>query len=127
MSLFLIDSSVLIAHLRGYPAITHLLVELLARGHDLSTSAVNVAEIEAGLRDRERNLCEVLLDRLIFLPTDREAGHRAGRYQRELRLSGRTLHTPDALIAGTARRHGAVLMTHNRRDFPMDDIEVVSP
>jgi predicted nucleic acid-binding protein len=28
--------------------------------------------------------------------------------------------TPDALVAGTARAHGAVLLTHNADDFPID-------
>ena len=35
--------------------------------------------------------------------------------------------TPDALIAGTARVHGAVILTDNRRDFPMKDVRVEAP
>jgi len=40
---------------------------------------------------------------------------------------GRTIHTADALIAGTTRSHGAVLLTHNLGDFPMHDIRVEPP
>ena len=41
--------------------------------------------------------------------------------------SHQTIHTPDALIAGTARAHGAVLLTHNVDDFPMNDLRVELP
>lgn len=39
---------------------------------------------------------------------------------------GRTIHTADARVAGTARSHGAVLVTHNLSDFPMRDLRVES-
>jgi len=88
---------------------------------------VNIAEIERGLRSRERRRALAFLDGLRFLPTDREAARRAGRYQAEWAKRGRTIHTPDALIAGTARSHGAVLLTHNLDDFPMRDLKVEHP
>lgn len=52
---------------------------------------------------------------------------RAGRYQAEFDRRGRTIHTADALVAGTARAHGAILATDNVRDFPMEDITVEAP
>lgn len=103
------------------------MLRLVAEGHLLGTSCVNLAEIEAGLRSHERRRAGALLDRLRFLPTDREAAHRAGRYQAEWARRGRTLHTPDALVAGTARASGAVLLTHNVEDFPMRDLRVQHP
>ena len=127
LSLYLLDTTVLIAHLRGDDAITALLLELLAAGHWLGTSCVNVAEVERGIRPKERKVATALLDRLRFLDTDREAAGRAGRYQAAFEKRGRTIHTADALIAGTARAHGAILLTHNVRDFPMKDVEVEAP
>lgn len=104
-----------------------MMLRLVARGDALGTTCVNLAEIEAGLRLRELQRAQVLLDRLRFMPTDREAAHRAGRYQAEWARRGRTIQTPDALVAGTARAHGAVLVTHNTTDFPMRDIRVQHP
>lgn len=60
------------------------------------------------------------------LVTTREAALRAGRYQMDLQR-GVTLHTADALVAGTTGAHGAVLVTHNLRDFPMADLTVQAP
>ncbi len=103
------------------------MLRLVADGHTLATSCVNLAEVEAGFRQRERRRAEAILGRLRFLGTDREASHRAGRYQAEWARRGRTIQTPDALVAGTARAHGAVLLTHNTDDFPMGDLRVEHP
>ena len=103
------------------------MLRLVADGHTLATTCVNLAEVGAGFRQRERRRAEALLARLRFLITDREAAHRAGRYQSEWAHRGRTIQTPDALVAGTARSHGAVLVTHNVDDFPMGDLRVEHP
>lgn len=127
LTTYVLDSTVLIAYLRDIPAIASSLLEKLHDGHTLATTCVNVAEIERGLRPRERRRAAAFLDRLRFLITDREAARRAGQYQAEWAKRGRVIHTPDALVAGTARAHGAVLLTHNVDDFPMHDLRVESP
>lgn len=88
---------------------------------------MNIAEIERGIRPPERRVTSHLLARLRFLNTTREAATRAGRYQREWQKRGRTIHTPDALVAGTARAHGAIILTDNVKHFPMRDIRVIAP
>ena len=127
MTRYLLDTTVLIAHLRGDDAVTETMLRLLRAGHTLGTTCVNIAEIERGLRPGERRRTQSLIDRLSFLETTREAAMRAGRYQAEWARRGRTLQTPDALIAGTARAHGSVLVTDTLDDFPMRDIRVEQP
>jgi len=113
--------------MRGDEAVTSLLLDLLAHRHSLGTSCVNVAEVERGIRPKERKAAAALLTRLRFLETTREAATRAGRYQGEFEKRGVTIHTANALVAGTARAHGAILVTDNLRDFPMRDIKVKAP
>lgn len=127
LSLYLLDTTLLIAHLRGNEVVVTLLVDLLAAGHWLGTTCVNIAEIERGVRPRERKAATALLERLRYLDTGREAAARAGRYQAIFATRGQTIHTADALIAGTARAHGAILLTDNLRDFPMTDLKVEAP
>jgi predicted nucleic acid-binding protein len=124
LSLYLLDTTVLIAHLRGDQAATSFLLDLLADRHALGTSCVNVAEVERGIRPKERRAAAALLSRLRFLETTREGAVRAGRYQAEFEKRGRTIHTADALVAGTARAHGAILVTDNVSDFPMRDVRI---
>lgn len=67
------------------------------------------------------------MKRLRFLETGPEAAVRAGRYQAAFEKRGRTIHTADALIAGTARANGAIVLTDNVRDFPMTDLKIEAP
>jgi tRNA(fMet)-specific endonuclease VapC len=127
VTVYVLDTTVLIGFLRNSPAIVSELREKLGAGHTLATTCVNVAEIERGLRPSERRRASAFLDRLRFLVTGPDAARRAGRYQAEWAQRGRTIHTPDALIAGTARAYGAIVVTHNVADFPMRDVRVESP
>lgn len=127
LTTFLLDSSVVIEHLRGSEPVSATLRSLGAGGHRLAVSSVTVVEVLAGATASERKGTERLLRRLAFLATDLEASVRAGDYRAEFRRKGVTLHSTDALIAGTARAHGAVLLTHNLRDFPMRDIAIEAP
>lgn len=124
LSRYLLDTTVLIAHLRGEAEVTQLLLDLLASGNRLGICCINVAEVERGLRPAERKRAKELMKRLEYLDTTREAAQRAGRYQSELQRKGRTMHTADAIVAGTARAHGAVLVTDNLGDFSMNDLVV---
>jgi hypothetical protein len=127
VSRHLVDTTVLVAHLRGHEPARRYLLSLLGEGHDLCTSCVHVAEVEHGLRPAERKAVTALLDRLQYLATGREAARRAGRYQATFGRRGETLSTADALIAGTARAHGAVIVTDNVKHFPMTDVRKVRP
>ena len=127
MSRYLLDTTALIAHLRGDEAMRRYALGRLRDGHRLATSASNIAEVERGLRPRERKLAAALLDRLDFLLTTREAATRAGRYQAAFDRRDQTLSSADALIAGTARAHGATLVTDNLKDFPMVDLRKERP
>jgi predicted nucleic acid-binding protein len=127
VTVFLLDSTVVIDRLRDVAGMREHLRRALLGGHHLATSAVTVAEVVRGLHPGEERATEHVLRRLRFLATTREAGLRAGTYQRELARRGVTLHLADALVAGTARAHGAVLVTDNLRDFPMRDLRVIRP
>lgn len=127
MTTFLLDTTVLVYHVRRDQKIRSFLRDLLAAGHQPATSCVSIAELERGILPRERSVADALLDSLAFLPTNKEAAWRAGRYLADFARRGRTLQLGDALIAGTARAHGAILVTDNVRDFPMRDIRVQPP
>lgn len=127
MSRFLLDTTVLISHLRGDEKVSSRLLILLLGGHSLCTSCVNVAEIERGLRPAERRATKSLVDRMEYLVTTKEAAKKAGRYQADWGIKGKTVHLADALIAATARAYGAILVSDNVDDFPMKDLKVIRP
>lgn len=47
---------------------------------------------------------------------------RAGSLKRAWALKGRTLSLADLIVAATALEHGLALMTDNRKDFPIPEL-----
>lgn len=99
----LVDTDVLIDHLRG----AH---ELQLGQHRLHYSVVTRAELFAGTTATEA--VAQLLAPFREHPVDRAVAERAGRVRRDTKI-----RLPDALIAATALEHGLNLATRNRSDF----------
>lgn len=120
---FLLDTTVLIDHLRGRPAAERV-SGLVAAGEVVGTCPVNVEEIHRGLRDHEADAARQLFDGLVIYPLDRRAGQQAGEWRRGFARRGITLSQADCLIAAAAFGADAILATGNTRDFPMDGLRI---
>ena len=101
-----------------------MLRALVESGETLACSVMTVTEIYAGLRPREAAMTESFLDGLEHYPVDRELGRYAGLLKNEWAKQGRTLSIPDVIIAATALAYKLVLMTDNRKDFPMPQLAI---
>jgi predicted nucleic acid-binding protein len=116
--MFLVDSDVLVHHLRGDEVARAWLRNARSAG-PLSTSAVSVAEIRGGMRSAERRSVETLLGILRVEPVTEEVAHHAGDLRRRFRRSHVGVGIADYLIAATASVTGLELATLNVRHFPM--------
>lgn len=119
MSIYLLDTSVIMDALNQKRGRRQLLETLLAAGDMLACSAVTVTEIFAGIRPKELEVTERFLDSLELYAVDSDLARYAGLLKNEWRAKGRTLGVVDVIIAATALAHGLVLMTDNVKDFPM--------
>ena len=113
----LFDSSVLIAHLRGEPQATSLLLSTTTE--ERLASVLSRAEIEGGMRTAERARVASLFGVLALLPVTDPIAGRAGEHLRKFRRSHPGIDLVDYLVAATAELHGARLATLNVRHFPM--------
>ena len=122
MANLLLDSSFLIDVLNDREGRADLMERWIFEEHQLACCAVNVAEIYVGLRALEGQKTERLLRQLVYLPTSWEAGKLAGELKQQWGRKGKTLTLTDMLIAAVCLREGFMLVTDNRKDFPMPEL-----
>lgn len=114
----LIDTSVLIDHLRGDQRATTFLTAA-ATAHELWSVTVVRTEVLAGMRPREEPATRALLDALRWRTVDVEVADRAGALARRYLRSHSGVDTVDFVVAAAAQVLGARLCTANVKHFPM--------
>ena len=125
MAKYILDTTLLIDHLRGRNETKELVDTLALDGHRLGVCCVSIAELYSGLGPDEQVVAGDLTESLEYYDVSREAAREAGRYKNEFARGRTALSTPDTLIAATAIVQGATLITANTRDFPMEEIELL--
>jgi predicted nucleic acid-binding protein len=126
MGRYLIDTDVLIDHLRGQGRALEFLKKLAAEGSVSLYSVIGKAEIYSGIRPEEEETVALLFSSMGEVSVDGEVAELAGRYRRQFYASHGLL-LPDALVAASAKKFKAVLVTLNKRHFPMTDIDLLVP
>ena len=123
MDKFLIDSDVIIWHLRGRREIGELLKNLQKTGVP-ACSSLSIVEIQQGAGPDEEKKTDAFLDSLTVLPVNRKIATEAGRCIREYRKRGIMLQIPDAVIAATCLIHNLILLTYNQDHYPMPELKL---
>ena len=122
--ILLLDTTVLLDVLRARQNRRSMLAELVAGGHILATAAINVGEVYAGMRIGEETRTEAFLSSLDCYPMTAAIARRAGSLKRAWAQKGKTLSLADMIIAATALEHRLALMTDNRKDFPLPELNI---
>ncbi|MGQ0645083.1 MAG: PIN domain-containing protein [Elusimicrobiota bacterium] len=108
---YLIDTVILIDHLRGDVRATRWIGSL--KDGEAVLSVVTRAEVLAGADENEEPALLALLDLYPCLPIHPSAADRAAALRKEFKWK-----LPDAFQAALALEHGLILATRNTRDFP---------
>jgi len=122
MAIYLLDTSVIIDALNQKRGRWQLLGSLVEAGDTLACSVVTLTEIYAGVRPKEMALTQQFLDAMERYQLDSRLARDAGLLKNEWAKQGQTLGVVDLIIAATALAHNLVLMTDNRKDFPMEQL-----
>jgi predicted nucleic acid-binding protein len=117
--LILVDSDVIIAHLRGFQAAQAWLLSARQRTGRLAVSAASVVEVAGGMRSRERKEVTHLLASLHLVPVSERIAWRAADFMRTHRRAHGGIGLGDYIVAATADVEGLDLATLNVRHFPM--------
>jgi predicted nucleic acid-binding protein len=126
MERYLVDTDVIIDHLRGEEKARDFLKRMKAEDAEILYSVITKAELYAGLRPREEEGVKRLMRSMDEVGINGEIAETGGRYKNEFHASHGLL-LPDALIAASAKRVGAILFTLNDKHYPMKDIKIIVP
>ncbi|HRQ41717.1 MAG TPA: type II toxin-antitoxin system VapC family toxin [Chloroflexota bacterium] len=116
MSRYLLDTGIVLRHLRGNRRVVNLLRQL-GRTERLSISVITRLEVYAGMHENERQTTQKLLSRFLTYNLDATIADRSGEFVRQMRSREQALSMPDAIIAATAVQHHLTLITLNQKDF----------
>jgi predicted nucleic acid-binding protein len=126
MADYLLDTNVLILHLRDHPELTALLTAW-SETCVLNISMVTRTEVLAGMHPHEEKRTMELLDSLTSLVVDEAIADQAGRLIYTYARRGLQFSFPDALIAATALQHDLTLVTSNAKHFPIPELRLYAP
>ena len=115
-----LDTSVLIDHLRGRPrAATELIPEALGRGDELCSSYVVRAELLAGMREQEETSTRDLMRLISWYEVDESVSEAAGELGRRYLKSHSGIDVADLIVAALVQQLDGELKTTNLKHFPM--------
>jgi len=121
---YLLDTDIIINYLRNQKETVSLVQRFFKEGAILGCCSVNITEVYAGMREKEKPKVDGLIDSLEFFPTTRETSRLAGEYIRKFSKKGITLSLSDATIAAVAVTYGLTLATGNVRHYPIPGIKI---
>ncbi len=115
-----LDTSVLVDHLRGRPpAAAELVPNAIARGDELWSSYVVRAELLAGMRASEEAATRDLLRLISWVEVDEALAEAAGALGRRYLRSHPGIEIADLIVAALTQHLDAELKTTNVKHFPM--------
>lgn len=123
---YLLDSDILINHLRKRTPLQAYLGELQAAAR-FACSTITVAEVYAGMRPAEETATRRLMDGLVHLPVTSPVAEKAAQLQKDGRKAGQTIALADCLIAATALLEKATLVTANAKHYPQVHDKITQP
>ena len=122
MSRFLLDSDVIIWHLRGQKEVTEMLRDLQRFGLP-ACSALSVLEVQLGVKKGEEEKTDHFLKSLRIFDVNMEIASKAAQFIREYKARGVILDLPDSVIAATCILHELILVTYNTKHYPISEIK----
>ena len=93
----------------------------------LVLSSIVVAEFLSGATKDEEIAFRSLLENFEVLPVDSIVAQVGASYRKEFKTKEKKAWLSDCLVAATCKVFGVTLVTFDRKDYPMKDIEIISP
>ena len=122
MSKYLLDSDIIIWHLRGRAEVTEMLRDLQKSGLP-GCSSLSVLEVQLGVRKGEEERTTRFLRSLRIFDVSWEIANKAAELIRDYKAKGITMDLPDAVIASTCILNNLILVTCNTKHYPIPELK----
>jgi predicted nucleic acid-binding protein len=122
----MLDTTVIIDYARGHAGGPEIVDRLFGETGQLFTCDIVTAEALSGGDEPEHLVITGLLDAIEYVAIDPVGARWAGQRRRELRGRGRRAPLADALLAATAWRLDATVVTRNAADFEPFGVPVLA-
>jgi predicted nucleic acid-binding protein len=123
--LVLIDTNFLILALGDNLDYGNVLKKIIKQDR-LALSVIVVAEFLTGADDQEEMMLFSLLRRFGVVNVDLEVASMAAFYRKKFLKLNKKIYLPDCLIAASCKVNKMQILTLNKRDYPMKDIDFVN-
>lgn len=88
---------------------------------------MSILEVELGMKVGEEDATRRLLDSLRIISVSKEIAREAARFIRTYNARGKRIDFVDAVIAATCLEQGMILVTYNRKHYPMAGLLIRTP
>lgn len=123
--MYLFDTNVLILAIKGIDPDKSFLKKAISR-KQVCISAISVGEFLSQAERESESKFNSLAKQFPILIIDLETARVAAQYRKRF-LKTRRAQLLDYFLAAQAKLNNLTLVTHNKANFPMKDIKVVSP
>ncbi len=124
---YLIDTDVMVDFFKHKDPAKGL-IEKLSKTSTVALSALTITELRSGWTTEQAAFCIPRLYALCtVVPVTKEIAEQAGAWRQEYKGKGRSLGTPDTVIAATASLNHYPLLTNNTKDYPMQELTLLNP
>ncbi len=122
MAEYLLDTSIIIDHMRGSKEVNSYLEDIAQRGDIAGCCCINIAEIYAGMREKEKT--DRFIESLNYFEATKETAKLAGEFRQRYFKKEKTLATTDVITAATALTYNLTLITKNIQHYPFPELRI---
>jgi len=120
---YLLDSDVIIEFLKDNKNTVKLINKIEDEG--LSCSVLTIIEVKRGLTPKQEKESADLFKIIEAFPVNKQIAELAVALAREWQKKGKFLQLVDVVIAATCIVNDLILITYNKRDYPMKELKLI--
>lgn len=125
MATYLLDSDIIIDYLAKRPQAKVLIEKIIQFDETPAVSVLIEIEVKIGLKEAQMPKVSKFFDTLEVIPVTYDIAQLAIEFIRSWAKLGRVIHLVDACIVATAMTHDLILVTGNKKDYPMKELRLL--